>query len=133
MLHHVQTGHENEYHVVNKAMRSKATDAPQRLPLSCDRLAADLIISNLLSLSSVENPQLQLVFEETEPSYFLPKRKYSLANVLNQMYDETRKRVQNELNSSPDERRVSIRRPIWLSHIIQINILIEFTKKTESR
>ena len=47
-----------EYQVVNKTMRSKTDDAPQRLPLSSDRsshltkLAADLIISNLLPDSS---------------------------------------------------------------------------------
>jgi hypothetical protein len=109
MLHHVQTRHENEYQVVNKAMRSKTNDTPQRLPLSSDRsshltkLAADLLISNLLPLSLVENPQLQLIFQEAEPSYVLPKRKYFIGNVLNQMYDQTRTKVQNELHSALGE------------------------------
>ncbi len=109
MLHHVQTRHENEYQMVNKAMRSKTNDTPQRLPLSSDRsshltkLAADLIISNLLPLSLVENPQLQLIFREAEPSYVLPKRKYFIGNVLNQMYDQTRTKVQNELDSALGE------------------------------
>ncbi|CAF1597382.1 unnamed protein product [Adineta ricciae] len=118
MLHHVQTRHENEYQVVNKAMRSKAADAPQRLPLSSERsahltrLAANLIISTLLPLSLVENPQLQLIFQEAEPSYILPKRKYFIGNVLNQMYDETRNRVQNELNCAIS---VCLTTDIWTS------------------
>lgn len=82
MLHHVQTRHESEYQVMNKARRSKANDGHQQLPLSSERsshltrLAAHLVISNLLPLSLVENPQLQLIFQEAEPSYVLPKRKY---------------------------------------------------------
>lgn len=117
MLHHVQTRHETEYQLVNKAMRSRTmTDAPQRLPLSSDRsshltrLAADLIICNLLPLSLVENPQLQLIFAEAEPSYVLPRRKYFVGNVLHQMYEETRVRVQNELLSSPGRRRLPANR-----------------------
>lgn len=114
MLHHLQTRHANEHQLVNKAMRSKAGDAPQRLPLSSDRsahltrLAADLIISNLLPLSLIENPQLQLIFQEAEPSYVLPKRKYFVSNVLIQMYDDVRKRVQHELHSSSGKGRESI-------------------------
>lgn len=109
MLHHVQTRHESEYHLVNKAMRSKTGDTSQGLPLSSDRsshltkLAANLIISNLLPLSLVENPALQLIFQEAEPSYVLPKRKYFINNVFNQMYEQTRTKVQNELHSALGE------------------------------
>ena len=103
---YIQSRHDNEFQVVNKAMKSKSVALAQRLPLSSarsfelTRLAADLIISNLLPLSIIESPQLQMIFKEAEPSYILPKRKYFINNVLNQMYTETRKKVQNELKSS---------------------------------
>ena len=112
MLHHVQTHHENEYQLVNKAMLSKTRDVPQRLPLSNDRLAhltrlaANLIILNLLPLSLVENPHSNLIFQEAERSNVLPKRKYFIKHVLNEMYNETRKRVQNELHSSLGKCRI---------------------------
>jgi hypothetical protein len=68
LLHHIQARHDSEFQVVNKAMKSKSAALAQRLSLSSDRsfeltrLAADLIISNLLPLSIVESPQLQMIF-----------------------------------------------------------------------
>jgi hypothetical protein len=103
MLHHIQMRHDNEYQIVNKTMKSKSTALMQRLPLTSERssqltkLAADLIVSNLLPLSIVESPQLQAIFQEAEPSYVLPKRKYFLGNVFGPMYDDARQKVQREL------------------------------------
>ncbi len=103
LLHHIQTRHDNEFQIVNKAMKSKTNAADQRLPLSSDRssqltkLAADLIISNLLLLSIIESPKLHMIFQEAEPSYVLPRRKYFAGNVLNEMCNETRQKVQSEL------------------------------------
>jgi hypothetical protein len=81
LLDHIQTCHDNEFQIVNKAMKSKTNAVGQQLPLSSDRssqltkLAADLIISNLLPLSLIESPQLQIIFQETESSYVLPRQK----------------------------------------------------------
>ena len=103
LLHHIQTRHDNEFQIVNKSMKSRTPELVQRLPLSSDRsahltkLAANLIIYNLLPLSIVESPQLQMIFQEAEPSFVLPKRKYFVGNVLNHMYTETREKVQREL------------------------------------
>jgi hypothetical protein len=107
LLHHIQSRHDTEFQIINKSMKSKTTESAQRLPLSSDRssqltkLAADLIISNLLPLSIVESPQLQKIFQEAEPSYVLPKRKYFVGNILNKMYNETREKVYNDLQSAP--------------------------------
>ena len=106
LLHHIQARHKDAFQVMNKSMKSKTTELSQRLPLSSARssqltqLAAELIISNLLPLSLVESPQLQRIFQEAEPTYVLPKRKYFIGNVLNQMYEEIRQKVQNELQSA---------------------------------
>jgi hypothetical protein len=106
LLHHIQARHDSEFQIVNKAMKSKPAALAQRLPLSSNRsseltrLAADLIIFNLLPLSIIESPQLQMIFQEAEPSYVLPKRKYFVGNVLNQMYIETQKKGQIELKSA---------------------------------
>ena len=114
MLHHIQTCHNNEFQIVNKAMKLKTAAAAQRLPRSSDRsaqltkLATDLIISNLLPLSLVESLQLQMIFQEAEPSYVLPKRKYFVGNVLNQMYNETRQKVDSELQSVTGKYLISI-------------------------
>ena len=68
LLHHIQARHDNEFQIVNKTMKLKTTAEAQRLPLSSDRsflltrLAADSNISNLLPLSLVESPQLQMIF-----------------------------------------------------------------------
>ena len=51
----------------------------------------------------MENPELQLIFQEAEPSYVLPKRKYFIGNVFNQMYDQSRTKVQSELHSALGE------------------------------
>lgn len=106
LLHHVQTRHTNEYNIIHKTIKSKTHASAQRLPLSSERsthlnkLAADLVISNLLPLSLVESPHLQRIFPEAEPSYILPKRKYFLKNILQQLYDETRRKVQEDLNAA---------------------------------
>jgi hypothetical protein len=106
LLHHIQTRHDTEYQLVNKAMKSKTIAATPRLSLSSERstqltqLAADLIISNFLPLSIVESHELQMIFQEAEPSYILPKRKYFVGNVLNKMYNEIREKVQTELQSA---------------------------------
>jgi hypothetical protein len=124
LLHHIQARHDSEFQVVNKAMKSKSAALAQRLPLSSDRsfeltrLAADLIISNLLPLSIVESPQLQMIFQEAEPSYVLPKRKYFINNVLNQMYTETRQKVRNELKSASGKSLVSILYLFLFSYVI---------------
>jgi hypothetical protein len=124
LLHHIQARHDSEFQVVNKAMKSKSATLAQRLPLSSDRsseltrLAADLIISNLLPLSIVESPQLQMIFQEAEPSYVLPKRKYFINNVLNQMYTETRQKVQNELKSASGKSLVLILYLFLFSYLI---------------
>ena len=104
LLHHIQMRHDNEFQIVNKAMKSKSTALMQRLPLTSERssqltkLAADLIVSNLLPLSIVESAELQAIFQEAEPSYVLLKRKYFLGNVFGPMYDDdVRQQVQNEL------------------------------------
>ena len=103
LLHHIQMRHDTEFQIVNKAMKSKSTALMQRLPLTSERssqltkLAADLIVSNLLPLSIVESAQLQAIFQEAEPSYVLPKRKYFLGNVFGPTYDDVRQKVQNEL------------------------------------
>ena len=95
--------HDNEFQIVSKAMKSKSTALMQRLPLTSERsseltkLAADLIISNLLPLSIVESPQLQAIFQQAEPSYILPKRKYFLGSIFGPMYDDTRQKVPSEL------------------------------------
>jgi hypothetical protein len=114
LLHHIQTRHDNEFQIVNKTMKSRTANLVQRLPLSSDRsahltgLAANLIISNLLPLSIVESPQLQMIFQEAEPSFALPKRKYFVENVLNEMYTETREKVQRELQCAIGKFLISI-------------------------
>jgi len=105
LLHHLQTQHNCEYQNINKSMKSKIRmfDLTSRLPLTSDRsiyltkLIANLIIYNFLPLSIVESCQLQAIFQEAEPSYMIPQRKYFMNNVFQHMYVEVREKVYNEL------------------------------------
>lgn len=109
LLYHIQAHHPNEYLIVNKAKEPKSIESVPRLPLSSNRsaeltkLAAELIIENLLPLSIIESPQLRAIFQQAEPSYSLPKRKYFVNNVLHEMYVERRKKVQKELEDAIGE------------------------------
>jgi hypothetical protein len=49
-----------------------------------------------------------MIFQEAEPSFVLPKRKYFVGNVLNQMYTETREKVQRELQCAIGKLLMSI-------------------------
>jgi hypothetical protein len=105
LLHHMQTQHNSEYQNINKSMKSqmRTSDSSPRLPLTSDRsiyltkLIADFIICNFLPLSIVECPQLQRILEEAEPSYIIPKRKYFVNNVFQDMYFKLREKVYDEL------------------------------------
>jgi hypothetical protein len=108
LLHHIQAQHNTEYQHFNKAMKTQTrTSDSSRLPLTSDRsvhltkLIADLIIYNFLPLSIVESPNLQAILQEAEPSYVVPKRKYFTNNVFQEMYDEVRSRVYEELQQAP--------------------------------
>ncbi|CAF1541740.1 unnamed protein product [Adineta ricciae] len=109
-----------------------STDRESKRSAHLTRLAANLIISILLPLSLVENPQLQLVFQEAEPSYILSKRKSFIGNVLNQMYDETRNRVQNELNCATS---VCLTTDIWTpqSNEAYMTVTVHFVDTSNSK
>ncbi|CAF4563991.1 unnamed protein product [Rotaria sp. Silwood2] len=110
LLHHIQTQHNVEYQHLNKVMKShtQTSDSTTRLPLTSDRsihltkLIADFIIYNFLSLSIVESPHLQAILAEIEPSYIIPGRKYFTNNVLQEMCNEVRQKVYEELQQAPE-------------------------------
>ena len=85
----------------------RTTVSSSRLPLTSDRslhftkLVADLIIYNFLPIPVVESPHLQAILQEVEPSYLIPKRKYFMNNVFQEMYDEVRQKVYEELKTAP--------------------------------
>jgi len=90
-------------------LQTRTSDLSSRLPLTSDRslhltkLIADLIIYNFLPISIVESPCLQAILQEAEPSYVVPKRKYFINNVFQEMYDEVRQKVYEELKTVPDD------------------------------
>ena len=111
LLHHIQTQHNSEYQNMYKAkkLQTRTTVSSSRLPLTSDRslrltkLAADLIIYNFLPISVVESTHLQAILQEVEPSYLIPKRKYFMNNVFQEMYDEVRQKVYEELKTAPSD------------------------------
>ncbi|CAF4717369.1 unnamed protein product [Rotaria sp. Silwood2] len=126
LLHHMQTQHNSEYQNINKSMKSKSqmptTASTPRLPLSSERsvhltkLIADFIIYNYLPLSIVESPQLQVIFQEAEPSYVIPKRKYFVNKIFQDMYSEIQQNVYNELQLAPG---ICLTTDIWTSQANQ--------------
>ncbi|CAF0798414.1 unnamed protein product [Didymodactylos carnosus] len=79
LFHHLEQSHIHEYQCIMKIMKSSRSSSIPRLRLDSQRdedlirLAADLLIRDLLPLSIVESPQLQAIFHQAEPSFDLPK------------------------------------------------------------
>ncbi|CAF1969202.1 unnamed protein product [Rotaria magnacalcarata] len=129
LLHHLQIQHSAEYQTLIRSMKSitGTSNATTRLPLTCDRsifltkLIADLIIHNFLPLSIVESSHLQTIFQELEPSYIIPQRKYFLKNVLNEMYTELKQSIYNELQLAS---AVCLTTDIWTSQCNQSYITV---------
>ncbi|CAF1096035.1 unnamed protein product [Rotaria sp. Silwood1] len=138
MLHHLQIRHKLEYELINKATKSKNDASSQRLPLTSARsehltkLAANLLIHDLLPLSVVESCHLQTIFREAEPSYVLPRRKYFVTNVLKDMYNSTRNKVQHALHNAIDNQLFILLFGTTLTSLAIILVYFQQQKKKKS-